>query len=252
MFAVSLMASCQDPDNSGPVAGRPHLVRQPPQETVSPEAPEIEVLRRGRWFASLPPALQARIAQGGVLRRFRAGQYLLREGDPPRGMFGLVQGRTRHVCAVGEEREVLMHVGGPGLWTGEYTLLSGARAVGSVIADAPTQALYLSAKEWQRIVDEQPHWLRHFAALLAERFATAYRAYADAQAMSRDEWVHARLKLVANVEREHGACMPCIRLSQAHLASMVGVSRQTLNAALMRLQARGLLRVGFRTIELIV
>ena len=126
---------------------------------MSPDAPEIEVLRRGRWFASLPPALQARIAQLGVLRRFRTGQYLLRQGDPPRGMFGLVHGRTRHVCAVGEEREVLMHVGGPGLWTGEYPLLSGARSVGSVIADAPTQALYLSAKDWQRIVDEEPRWL---------------------------------------------------------------------------------------------
>jgi CRP-like cAMP-binding protein len=217
---------------------------------VSRDAPEIDILRRGRWFASLPPALQARIAQGAVLRRFRSGQYLLREGDPARGMFGLVHGRTRHVCAVGEEREVLMHVGGPGLWTGEYALLSRGRAVGSVIADAPTQALYLSAKEWQRIVDEEPRWLGHFAALVAERFATAYRAYADAQAMTRDEWVHARLKLVAQVEREHGSPVPKIRLSQAHLASMVGVSRQTLNAALMRLQARGLLRVDFRMIEL--
>ncbi len=217
---------------------------------MSPDAPEIDILHRGRWFASLPPALQARIAQGAVLRRFRSGQYLLREGDPARGMFGLVHGRTRHVCAVGEEREVLMHVGGPGLWTGEYALLSRGRAVGSVIADAPTQALYLSAKEWQRIVDEEPRWLGHFAALVAERFATAYRAYADAQAMTRDEWVHARLKLVAQVEREHGSPVPKIRLSQAHLASMVGVSRQTLNAALMRLQARGLLRVDFRMIEL--
>jgi CRP/FNR family transcriptional regulator, cyclic AMP receptor protein len=161
-----------------------------------------------------------------------------------------VQGRTRHVCAVGQEREVLMHVGGPGLWAGEYALLSGARAVGSVIADTPTQALYLSAKEWQRIVDEEPRWLRHFAALVADRFATAYRAYADAQALTHDEWVHARLKLMAQVEREHGSPVPRLRLSQVHLASMVGVSRQTLNAALMRLQARGLLRVGFRLIEL--
>jgi DNA-binding GntR family transcriptional regulator len=32
---------------------------------------------------------------------------------------------------------------------------------------------------------------------------------------------------------------------------MVGVSRQTLNAALGRLQKRGLLRVGFRLIELV-
>lgn len=191
------------------------------------------------------------MAQGAVLRRFRTGQYLLREGDPPRGMFGLVHGRTRHICAVGEDREVLMHVGGPGLWTGEYALLSGARAVGSVIADTPTQALYLSTKEWQRIVDDEPRWLVHFATLVAERFASAYRAYADAQAMTRDEWVYARLKLVAQVEREHGSPAPRIGLSQSHLASMVGVSRQTLSAALMRLQARGLLRVGFRTIELI-
>ena len=217
---------------------------------MSPDAPEIEILRRGRWFAALPPALRARMAQRAVLRRFRTGQYLLREGDPPRGMFGLVQGRTRHVCAVGEDREVLMHVGGPGLWTGEYALLSGARSVGSVIADAPSLALHLSAKDWQCIVDEDPRWLAHFAALVAERFATAYRAYADAQAMARDEWVYARLKLVAQVEREHGSPVPRIKLSQSHLASMVGVSRQTLNAALMRLQARGLLQVGFRTIEL--
>ncbi|MBN8509516.1 MAG: Crp/Fnr family transcriptional regulator [Burkholderiales bacterium] len=217
---------------------------------MSPDAPEIAVLRRGRWFASLPAELQARIAQRGVLRRFKAGQVLLREGDPARGMFGLVQGRTRHVCAVGDEREVLMHVGGPGLWTGEYALLSGARTVGSVIADAPTQALFLSAKEWQRLVDEEPRWLRHFAQLVAERFATAYRAYADAQGLNRDDWVLARLKLVAQVEREHGATMPRVRLSQAQLATMVGVSRQTLSAALMRLQARGLLRVGFRSIEL--
>lgn len=219
---------------------------------MSPDAPEIDVLRRGRWFASLPAELQAGIAQRSVLRRFQTGQVLLREGDPPRGMYGLVQGRTRHVCAVGDEREVLMHVGGPGLWTGEYALLSGARTVGSVIADAPTQALFLSAKEWQGLVDEQPRWLRHFARLVAERFATAYRAYADAQAMNRDEWVLARLKLVAQVEREHGAPLPRIRLSQVHLASMVGVSRQTLSAALMRLQARGLLRVGFRSIELML
>jgi CRP-like cAMP-binding protein len=144
-----------------------------------------------------------------------------------------------------------MHVGGPGLWTGEYPLLSGARSIGSVIADAPTLALHLSPRDWQRIVAEEPRWLQHFAALLAERFATAYRAYADAQALPRDEWVHARLKRVAEVEHEHGAAVSRIRLSKVHLASMVGVSRQTLNAALSRLQQRGLLRVSFRLIELV-
>jgi CRP-like cAMP-binding protein len=218
---------------------------------MSPDAPEIEILRRGRWFASLPPALQARMAERAMPRSFRTGQYLLRQGDPPRGLFGVVQGRTRHVCAVGEDREVLMHVGGPGLWTGEYPLLAGGPSIGSVIADAPTLALHLSARDWQRIVADEPRWLQPFAALLAERFATAFRAYADAQAMTRDEWVHARLKRVAEMEHEHGSPASRIRLSQVHLASMLGLSRQTLNSALSRLQQRGLLRVSFRMIELV-
>lgn len=211
----------------------------------------MEVLRRARWFASLPQPLQSRIAERGTLRRFAAGEFLLREGDRPRGMFGIVEGRTRHVVAVGEDREVLMHVGGPGLWTGEYAMLSGGRCVGSVIATEPTRALHLGARQWQALVDDDPRCLVHFGALMAERFATAYRAYADAQALSRDERILSRLRLVARVERDHGAPTPRIRMSQADLASMVGVSRQTLNAALATLRRRGLVRVGFRDIELL-
>jgi CRP-like cAMP-binding protein len=63
--------------------------------------------------------------------------------------------------------------------------------------------------------------------------------------------VHARLRLMARVEREHGALEPRIRLLQSHLASMIGVSRLTLNAAPARLQRRGLVRVGFRMIALV-
>ncbi len=37
----------------------------------------------------------------------------------------------------------------------------------------------------------------------------------------------------------------------ALLASLLGVSRQTLNGSLSRLQLRGLLRVGFRSIEIL-
>ena len=99
----NLPVSCQSLDNSRPVARLPRPVQATATLPVSPEAPEIDVLRRGRWFASLPSALQTRISQLAVLRTFRTGQYLLRAGDPPRGMFGLVSGRTRHIYVVGED-----------------------------------------------------------------------------------------------------------------------------------------------------
>jgi CRP-like cAMP-binding protein len=217
---------------------------------MAPDAPATEILRRGRCFAALPPALQARMAERAMPRRLRTGQYLLRQGDPPRGLFGVLHGRTRPVCAVGEDRELLTHVGGPGLWTGECPLPAGGPSIGSVIADAPALALRLGARHWQRIVAAVLRWLQPFAALLAERFATAFGAHADVQAMTRDEGVHARLKRVAEMERAHGSTASRIRLSQALPASMPGLSRQTLNGSPSRLQRRGLLRVGFRMIEL--
>jgi hypothetical protein len=40
----------------------------------------------------------------------------------------------------------------------------------------------------------------------------------------------------AQIERDHGAPLPRIRLSQSHLAGMLGVSRQTLILELQSLQ----------------
>lgn len=46
---MSLAASCQDLDNSDLVAGLPHSLLTTALRPVWPDAPEIEVLRRGRW-----------------------------------------------------------------------------------------------------------------------------------------------------------------------------------------------------------
>jgi Mn-dependent DtxR family transcriptional regulator len=40
-------------------------------------------------------------------------------------------------------------------------------------------------------------------------------------------------------------------MSQSQIATMMGVSRQTLSGMLSRLQARGLVRVAYRRIELL-
>jgi CRP/FNR family transcriptional regulator, cyclic AMP receptor protein len=215
---------------------------------------DLDVLRREPWFSTLPTPLQERIAAVAVMRNYRKSQHLIRQDDPPRGFFGIVSGRTRHVCSVGDDHEVLMHVGGPGLWIGEYVLLSRERAIASVIADEPTRALFLPLGEWDRMVDEQPRWLRPFAELMAQRFALAIRGSAAAQALPREEWLHERLRHMAALERgvNRDASAPdCVTLSQSQLATMVGVSRQTLSSLLAHLQARGLLRVGYRRIELL-
>ncbi len=79
---------------------------------MRPDPTDLEMLRRCPWDGALPAALLARIAVG-VVRNILRGQFLIRQGDAPRGLIGVISGRTRHVCAVGDDCEVLMHVGGP-------------------------------------------------------------------------------------------------------------------------------------------
>lgn len=213
----------------------------------------IALLKKGEWFGSLPPALQQSILQRAMVRSYGAGEFLIREGEPAVGLFALLHGRTRHVRSVCDGEEVLLHIGEPGLWFGEYPLLTGKPSIGSVIADTDSRVLFLPAREFERIIEAEPRYLRPFAVLIAERFAFAYRYLAQAHGLSPEEFLHARLKGVVAMQRiDQPSNGPAdVSLSQEALANMIGVSRQTLNVLLRRLEARGLVEVGYRKIRLL-
>lgn len=212
-----------------------------------------EVITQGRWFASLPPALQQRLVIDAPVRSYARGQFLFRQGDPPIGLFCVLSGQTRHLCSVDEGLEVLMHVGKPGIWTGEYSVVSGRPAISSVVADTPSTTLFVSYKRFQEILEAHPKWVSYFAALVADRFALAFRVNAEAQALPADARLLARLRHL--VEHDQPGTLAGsnahITLSQAQIASLAGVSRQTLSALLRRLESQGSIRVRYKCIELL-
>lgn len=213
----------------------------------------VALLMQGQWFGGLPPALREQILQHSVVRCYGQGAFLVREGDPARGMFALLQGRTRHVRWVSDSEEVLLHIGEPGVWFGEYPLLSGQCSVGSIVADTDARALFLPAAAFERIVEAEPRYLRPFAVLLAERFAFLFRYLAQAHGLSPEEMLHKRLKGVVEMQRrDQPSSGPAdVHLSQTALANMVGVSRQTLSSLLARLEARGVIEIGYRKIRVL-
>jgi len=217
------------------------------------QAADAELLKRGEWFGSLPEALQSAILERSRVRRVARGDFLLREGEPGKGMYALLQGRTRHMRSVGEADEGLMHVGEAGLWFGEYPLLTGKLTVGSVIADTAVRLLFLPALEFERLVDQEPRHLRHFARLLGERFALLWRYVAEATGLSPEEWLRTRLLGLVQVKKlnDDSSEAATITMSQTELANMVGLSRQTLNLLLARLQSRGVIEVGYRKIRVL-
>lgn len=111
----------------------------------------------------------------------------------------------------------------------------------------------MTVKEFERIVREEPGYFRAFADLLFERYADLFRYLADSHGLAPEEWLRTRLIDHAAVMRRDNPAVDAgvITLSQAELAAMMGVSRQTLSTLLGRLEARGVISVGFRSIRVL-
>lgn len=213
----------------------------------------LQILRQGVWFGGLPPVLQALILERSVVRSHRKGAFIIREGAPPKAMFAVLHGQVHVLRQVGNGDEVLIHVGEPGSWFGEYAVYAAAPSIGSIVAASQVRALMLPAQQFERIVNEEPRYFRHFADLLMEHFAYLFRYMAEAHGLVPEDWLCIRLADLAVLQRHHRPAEGPVDLtiSQGDLANMIGVSRQTLNALLARLQARGLIEVGFRRIRVL-
>lgn len=212
------------------------------------------LLRQGRWFGGLPPALQELILERGMVRQYRTGQYIVREGAKPRAMHAVLSGRVRVTRCVGPQRdEVLIYVGEPGFWFGDYAVYARAISVGSIIADSPTRTLSLSTTAFERIVKDEPRFYRLFADLLFERYAELFRYLGEAHGLPSADWLKTRLVDLARQMRRDNpdAEAGLIVVSQAELARMMGLSRQTLVSLLRQLEERGVIEVGFRRIRVV-
>jgi CRP/FNR family transcriptional regulator, cyclic AMP receptor protein len=213
----------------------------------------LDILKHGEWFGGLPARLQELVVHHSIIRTYRKGQYIIREGEATKGIFGVLEGKVRAVCLVGDGNEVVTHVGEAGLWVGQYGMLSGALSIGSIIANSRVRALLLPVSKFEQIVEEEPRYYRAFAALIVKGYGVLFRYLAEANGLVPEEWLRLRLAdLAAGRRRNAPAGDPVeISVSQAELATMIGVSRQTISALLARLEARGLIEIGFRTIRVL-
>ena len=214
---------------------------------------DVDLLKQGNWFGGLPPALQEQILERSVTRSYDKGQFLIHEGAPARAMHAVLEGKVRVTRLVGDGREMLIHIGESGSWLGDYAVLARAKSVGSIVADTPVRALLLSTTEFERIVRDEPRHFRCFAELLFARYADLFRYLGEAQGLAPEDWLRVRLlDLVATRRLDNPKADPrIIAVSQAELATMVGVSRQTLSSLLLRLQERQLVKIGFRSIRVL-
>jgi len=209
-----------------------------------------ELLCKGSWFCSLPPELQDRILAASRIRDFAKGEVISLEGAQAAGMSAVLAGEVKLVRQPRPGEESLVFICEAGFWFGEYAVLTSEKTLVSAIAKTKARLLILPKREFDRIVEEEPRHYRHFAALGLKHAAAFLKAFIHASSLEPEARLRGQLGLLSLLKHNEHDADAAVELpySQAELASIIGVSRQTVNQLLQTLAAKGLIQLGFRRV----
>lgn len=206
---------------------------------------DLATLRADDWFGRIPPERQAVLLEAAEARTVAAGTRLYRAGDGPNGLWAVLEGEVRLKGYPAAGLEFLVPILRPGSWFGETSTLDGLPRPTDAIAIGPARLLHLSMTAVARATAVSPLLYRDLAVLACAHQRTALGFLAQTVAHP----VGVRLALLLASLSQEGRRVVVIR--QDELATMVGVSRQTLNRRLKALEREGVLSLAYAQIKVL-
>jgi predicted acylesterase/phospholipase RssA len=114
---------------------------------------------------------QTVVAAGIEPVRLRAGDTLFAQGDPPDALYFVITGRLAVIRAAGNGDQKTIRRVGHGEIIGEMGLLDDAPRTASIVADRDSTLAKLPKREFDQLVQRDPHFLRGVAKTVVNRLA---------------------------------------------------------------------------------
>jgi CRP-like cAMP-binding protein len=208
-------------------------------------------LMRGQWFSHLPVSLQDSLLGAARVRHLSAGQRLFQRGDPPCGLYAVLEGAVR-VGAVNEQgKEALLGLVESPNWFGEICLFDGQPRTHDAFGVGQSTLLHLPQTVLLKMLDEQPgHW-RQLALLMSQKLRMTFINLEQLSLLPAPARLAHRLLMIAEDYGQLDEPRRVLQLPQEQLAAMLSLSRQTTNQILKDLQGQGILRLGYGEIEIL-
>jgi len=213
----------------------------------------LRLLRKGKWFGELPEELQHLLLDNSMLRLAEKNQGLIAEDTYPTGMFAMLEGQVAITRQIGNKEDYFFHLGGPGFWFGENSLLSQESTVITATARTKVRLLFLPTSSFEQIVNNNHRYYKLFVKLMLARYAIVIRTLGLSNTLPPEEFLRIRLADLSDMIHSEGFSEDVVdlALSQTDLAAMIGASRQTINMLLKKLESEGLIEVAFRKIRIL-
>jgi CRP/FNR family transcriptional regulator, cyclic AMP receptor protein len=190
------------------------------------------------WFRGLPVELQDYLIGHANLQTLEKGQFLYRRGDRSYGLYAVLGGALAIGTVGVDGKEALLAVLGPTAWVGEISMFDGLPRPNDVAAVSRTLLLHVPEPALRGLLDSTPLYWRDFALLMAQRLRVSFENAEAMTLLPAAQRVANRLLMIAGGYGGLNASQSRIRVSQDSLASMVSLSRQTINQLLKNLESQ--------------
>ncbi|WP_321967816.1 Crp/Fnr family transcriptional regulator [Burkholderia cepacia] len=208
-------------------------------------------LETNAWFRNLPIELRNDLVNQATLLRLKKGQVLYRCGDPPDGLYAVLEGALSIGTVGVDGKEALLAVLGPTAWVGEVSLFDNLPRPHTAVAVSRAVFMHVPETALQQLLEATPHYWREFALLMAHRLRLLFKNTEFMTLLPAAQRVANRLLLIAEGYDGLNAAQSTIRLSQDSLASMTSLSRQTANQLLKNLENQGVVSLKFGAIHIL-
>lgn len=220
-----------------------------PFGTQSPAPSDArELLRRVPSLAPLSRDDLLDLAAAARRRSYAKGQVVFHRDDPGDSLHIIATGEVRVVLSSPEGEDVTLALLGPGDFFGELSLLDGGPRSATTIAAEATETLVVQRDRFLRWIQSRPGAATVMLAALGRRLRAADELVGELAFLD----VHSRLvkKLLDLAGPAAEGDQVELHLSQDELASMVGVTRESVNKHLQFFKKRGAIDVYRRRIVL--
>lgn len=209
-----------------------------------------QLLDRSPWAATLTAPERRRLLGEIHLRTLAPGMHAVRKGEPCEAWLGIVEGLVKINTVSPEGKSVTFTGVSAGGWLGEGSLLKNERRKYDVVAMRTTRVAYMPRATFQRLLDTDIAFNRYLLVQLNERLGQFIAMVEYDRLLGCDERVARCLAELFNPVLYPGAGTR-LQISQEEIGFLSGCSRQRANQALRRLEAVGLVKLGYGGVEVL-
>lgn len=209
-----------------------------------PARPLRDVLEETHWLQELRPEAKARVHADAHEAFFNAGDVVVRKGDPGRAWLGVAEGLLK-VSTVHRSGKVVMFTAIPeGSWIGEGAVIKRELLRYDIFAMRPSRVIHLPGATLRWLLDTSIEFNHIVISRLNERLSQ-YIAMVEIDRLTDPAARVARAIGVMYNPVLHPHMGSVLTLSQTELGELIGMSRQSISAALKQLENEGLVSTEY-------